>query len=364
MNYTAHQLPSRIITTNKHEYLWFSGTSYLGMPHHQGFREKFIKSFARYGTSWGSSRNNTVQLDIYEKAENSLAIFAKMQAALTVSSGMFAGQLAVNFLQKPDTQFFYAPKTHPALWNAPNLVLQDWEKGLSYSDWALKIPQKVRQSKCKNIVICADSVGSPYVEQFDFQWVSFLPKEKNITLLIDASHSLGVWDNLINDHIRPHKRTPILWTPTKNEHLKVIFTASLNKAMGMTGGVIFSEKEIIAEIQQTPMFAGASPMMPSLLDAFVQSLDYFEEQQQKLTENITYFNSLLSQNSFLDSIPNYPAYCTKQAGIHDFLKENDIMTACFPYPTVTDLPVTRLVVSALHYKGDLGKLANLVNTVA
>jgi 7-keto-8-aminopelargonate synthetase-like enzyme len=43
--------------------------------------------------------------------------------------------------------------------------------------------------------------------------------------------------------------------------------------------------------------------------------------------------------------------------MHEFLKENGIMTACFPYPTATDLPVTRLVVSALHLKEDLDKLA-------
>jgi 8-amino-7-oxononanoate synthase len=364
MNYTTNQLPSRIITANDQEYLWFSGTSYLGMPHHQGFRQSFIKSFARYGTSWGSSRNNTLRLDIYEKGEHELAKFAKMPAALTVSSGMWAGQLVVNFLQKPDTQFFYAPKTHPALWNAPDLVLEDWEKGLTYNEWSSKITSKVKKSKAQNIVICSDAVGSPYVEAFDFQWINELPKEKNITILIDASHSLGVWDNLIDDSVRLRKRIKISLTPTKKENLNVIFTASLNKAMGMTGGVIFSEKEIIAKIQQTPMFAGASPMMPSLLDTFVHSLHYIKEQQQKLSENIAYFNSLISQNSFLDSIPNYPAYCTNQEGTHEYLKGNGIMTACFPYPTATDLPVTRLVVSALHYKGDLGKLANLVNSVA
>jgi 8-amino-7-oxononanoate synthase len=361
MNYITQQLPSRIITTNQQEeYLWFSGTSYLGMPHHQGFRENFIKSFARYGTSWGSSRNNTIRLDIYEKAEYELAKFAKMPAALTVSSGMLAGQVAVNFLQKPDTQFFYAPKTHPALWNTPNLVLEEWEKGLSYPEWALKITAKVRKSKAQNIVICSDSIGSPYAEVFDFQWVNELPKEKKITILIDASHSLGVWDNLIDDDSRLRKRTQILLTPTKRENINVIFTASLNKAMGMTGGVIFSGKNILSEIQQSPMFAGASPMMPSLLDAFVNSLQYFKAQQQKLSENIAYFNSIIPQNSFLDSIPNYPAYCTNQEGVHGYLKENGIMTACFSYPMATDLPVTRLVISALHYKGDLGKLAGLV----
>ena len=312
------------------------------MPHHQGFRGNFAKALAQYGMSWGSSRNSNIRLDIYEKAEIELAKFANIPAALTVSSGMWAGQLVVNFLQKPNTKFFFAPKTHPALWNSSTLQLEDWEKGLSYSDWASKIVEKVQECTTENIVICSDSVGSPYVEAYDFQWINQLPVDKNITVVVDASHSFGM------------KTSP------QNVGVKFIITASLNKAMGMTGGVILSDPETVSSIRQSPMFAGASPMMPALLETFVNSLEYFTEQQQKLSENITYFNSLIPQNSFLDYIHNYPAYCTHQSGVHEYLKENGIMTACFPYPTSTDLPVTRLVISALHLEEDLKKLAELV----
>jgi 8-amino-7-oxononanoate synthase len=348
MNYTTQHLPSRTLTTNNQEYLWFSGTSYLGMPHHQGFRENFIKAFAQYGTSWGSSRNNTIRLEIYEKAEVELAKFAQMPAALTVSSGMLAGQLVCNFLQKPDTPFFYAPKTHPALWHSASLSLQDWEKGLTYDDWSLKIAEKVKETKAQNIVICTDSVGSPYVECFDFQWINDLPKEKNITIVIDASHSFGVNHSIIQSSNR------------RTVNHSIIITSSLNKAMGMTGGAIFAGSEIIAEIRKLPMFSGASPMMPALLETFVNSVDYFHEQRQKLMENIAYFNAQMPKNTFLDSIENYPAYCTHQSGVHEFLKENGIMTACFPYPTASDLPVTRLVISALHLKEDLDKLIEVL----
>jgi 7-keto-8-aminopelargonate synthetase-like enzyme len=346
MNYITNQLPSRIFTTNSQEYLWFSGTSYLGMPHHQGFRENFLRAFARYGTSWGSSRNNTVRLAIYEKAEIELAKFAQMPAALTTSSGMLAGQLVVNFLQKNDTKFFSAPKTHPALWNGSSIKSEDWEKGLTYSEWACQIVEKVSECTAENIVICSDSVGSPYVEAFDFQWINKLPTNKNIIIVIDASHSFGV--HHFNHSI------------AQSFNRSIIITSSLNKAMGMSGGVMFSDMETISSIRQSTMFVGASPMMPALLETFVNSLDYFTEQQQKLSKNIAYFNTIIPQNALLDSIKNYPAYCTHQSGVHEFLKENGIMTACFPYPTATDLPVTRLVVNALHLKEDLEKLAEVL----
>ncbi|MEY4539784.1 MAG: hypothetical protein RLZZ306_1541 [Bacteroidota bacterium] len=370
MNYITNQLPSRIFTTNHEEYLWFSGTSYLGMPHHQGFRDNFARALTQYGMSWGSSRNSNIRLDIYEKAEIELAKFANMPAALTVSSGMWAGQLVVNFLQKPNTKFFFAPKTHPALWDGETLQLEDWEKSLSYSQWASLIAEKIRDCTAKNIVICSDAVGSPYVEAFDFQWIEALPEDKNITVVVDASHSFGLSEfgfvGLMDLRI---KKTNVLNLLIPKIHksdeskFRLIITASLNKAMGMTGGVILSDSETVSSIRQSPMFAGASPMMPALLETFVNSLDYFTEQQQKLSENIAYFNLLIPQNSFLDSIENYPAYCTHQLGVHEYLKENGIMTACFPYPTVTDMPVTRLVISALHLDEDLEKLASLIGVL-
>ena len=343
MTYKTNQLPSRTITIENQEYLWFGGTSYLGMAHHQGFRENFAKALTQYGMSWGSSRNSNIRLDIYEKAEIELAKFANMPAALTTSSGMWAGQLVTHFLQQQNATFYYAPKTHPALWQSNSLTLRDWEIGLSYADWVKIIVEKIKESKDENIVICSDAVGSPYVEAFDFQWINDLPEDRNITVLVDASHSLGVNHSII-----------------QSLNHSIIVTASLNKALAMPGGVIFSDKETVAQIRQMPMFAGASPMMPTLLDAFVNSTDFYQEQQQKLSENIAYFNRLIPKNSFLDSIENYPAYCTYQEGFFDYLKKNGIMTGCFPYPTANDKPVTRLVISALHTKEDLEKVAGLL----
>ena len=342
MTYSTDHLPSRTITIDNQEYLWFSGTSYLGMAHHQGFRENFAQAIARYGTSWGSSRNNSVRLAIFEEAELALAKFADMPAALTTSSGMWAGQLVTHFFQQQNATFYYAPKTHPALWQGNFLYVRDWEKGLNYTDWTKIIVEKIKESNEENIVICSDSVGSPYAEFFDFQWITDLPKEKNITVVVDASHSLGIMNG------------------TQSHFTKVIITSSLNKALAIPGGVIFANQETISQIRSTPMFAGASPIMPALLDAFVNSVDFYHEQQQKLLENIQYFNRLIPKNNFLNSVENYPAYCTYQKGFFEYLKENCIMTACFPYPTANDKPVTRIVVSALHLKEDLEKLAELV----
>lgn len=340
MNYFTDTLPGRTLISNQQEYLWFSGTSYLGIPHHPQFRKNLVDAISRYGTSWGSSRNNTVQLSIYEKAEIELAGFAKMPAALTVSSGMRAGQLVIDFLKNEGNSFWFAPKTHPALWNGTVRPSKE-----SYQSWAETIGSKISDSPHENIVVCSDSVGSPYVEQFDFEWIKKLPVNKKITVVIDASHSLGI--NLPD---------------ISKDNIRLIITSSLNKAMGMPGGVIFSDKGLSAEIRQSPTFSGGSPMMPALLDAFVNSIEIFNEQRLKLFDNIRYFNSLIDKNSSLDAIENYPVYCTSHPELHDFLKQHGILTARFPYPAAEDSPVTRLALSALHSEEDLEKLASAIKS--
>ena len=106
------------------------------------------------------------------------------------------------------------------------MTLRDWEIGLSYEEWAKIIAQKIKESDDKDIVICSDAVGSPYVEAFDFQWINDLPENRNITVVVDASHILGIQS--LNHSI------------IQSLNHSIIVTASLNKALAMPGGVIFS----------------------------------------------------------------------------------------------------------------------------
>ena len=331
-------LPGRFIETGGQTYLWFSGTSYLGMPHQPDFQASFAENIYKFGMSWGSSRNNTIRLSVYEEAEIRLAQFFKKEAALTVSSGMMAGQLTQYFLQSQGYEFIYAPKTHPALWHQPNMNLSG-----DYSLWASQLTEKINQNLAQKIAIFSDLIGSPFVEKFDLSWMESLPQHKQIVVVIDASHGLGIMD-----------------LPQNSSNHQLLITSSLNKAMGMAGGLILGENKLINALKTSPIFAGASPMMPALLGTFLDYESGFIAQKQQLLTNIAHFQRQLI-SSKLAFVDNYPAYCTYQKGIHEYLTQNGIMTACFAYPKADDLPVTRLVISALHTIQDLDLVATLCN---
>ncbi len=113
-----NHLPSRILHIDGAEKLFFSGTAYFGMGHQTAFRAALLEGLAHYGTVFSVSRNNNLQLDVYDEAENWLQKSCGSEAALTVSSGMLAGQILLKtyLADIPDANFIVFPKTHPALW--------------------------------------------------------------------------------------------------------------------------------------------------------------------------------------------------------------------------------------------------------
>ena len=59
---TINELPSRIINYEGREYLFFSGTSYLGLAQNRQMQALLTEGVARYGLHFGASRNGNLQL--------------------------------------------------------------------------------------------------------------------------------------------------------------------------------------------------------------------------------------------------------------------------------------------------------------
>src|SRR5690606_16917516 len=124
-----HSAPSRLIRTADQQYLYFGGTSYLGISQDEEFKELFLEGIAQYGSNIGTSRGNNVQLDIFGIAETEAARRFDSPSALTVSSGYLAAQLVVRELSTFG-KMIYAPDTHPALWLSGKP-----ESSGKFSDW-------------------------------------------------------------------------------------------------------------------------------------------------------------------------------------------------------------------------------------
>ena len=344
-HYSIDHLPGRTIDLDGQEHLFFSGTSYLGIAQDPTFRALLAEGMVQYGTVFGSSRNGNLQLRIYEEAEEKLAAFARAEAALTLSSGMLAGQAVVNWLKGQGFGFMYGPNAHPAIWQEPNTRLPT----LSFENWTKQLPERVAAAATDHIVIALNSLDALFSVDYSFDWVNQLPDNQEITLLIDDSHGLGV--------VGP-EGSGIGSKIPKRPNVRLIVTASLAKAMGVPGGVIFADPATLNAIRRTAFFGACSPTPPAYLYAFCRAQGIYQSAFEKLLENIRRFENRVGNSDLFQHIPDYPVFYTGQDRLYSYLLSNRIFVYSFAYPSPADKPNTRIVINALHRPEDIEQLGD------
>ena len=340
----VNRFPDREITIHNKQYLYFGGTSYLGMSTHPVFQNTISNSIKKWGTSYGSSRSSNIKLSVYDKAEQLFAEQIGAEAAVTVSSGALAGKLVIDGLSKEgDKTFYHYPKTHPAVLNSKSLPL--------FIDDKLH-PNLLNHTK-EDIVITVDAVLSLEVNPTTFEFLNKISLQKRITLILDESHSLG----LVGKHGEG------IYDSISNQNLQQkIMISSLGKAIGLSGGIIAADKTFIDIIKNESIFISSSGMNPAYLDAYILSQDLFKQQREKLQENLEFLFKDLDLDSKFKYNINYPViYCNDET-IYKSLFENDIIITNFKYPTYKNL-MNRIVITANHTHEDLDKLKNYLNKV-
>ncbi|PSR56386.1 class I and II aminotransferase [Adhaeribacter arboris] len=341
------QLPGRTLITEEATYLYFSGTSYLGMARNENFQKILQECFIEYGTNYSSSRLSNVQLKIFAETEAYLAAWTHAEAALVVTSGLVAGQLLVKALPEAG-EFMYGPRTHPALWRTP----VDCYEG-DYHTWTQKLPEKIRASVSKKIIILTNSLDALWVQAYSFEWINELPGNKAITVIIDDSHGFGLTGK---NGAGVHTQLPKL-----PAHVQVAVISSFGKALGIPGGVILGNAAFIDQLKKSAFFGGGSPPVPAYLAAFLQAEELYQQAREKLQNNINQFTSTLQYSEQFQSFAGYPIFYTRQNNLYDWLLQQQILISHFAYPTPADLPITRLVLNSLHTPEDIQVLTQQIN---
>ncbi|GAB3747411.1 aminotransferase class I/II-fold pyridoxal phosphate-dependent enzyme [Spirosoma pomorum] len=345
-SFTIDHLPGRTITQGGKEYLFFSGTAYLGLQQNPAFQQLLLKGISRYGAAFGSSRNGNLQLAIYEVAETELArrISGPGTAALTVSSGMMAGQVVVQAFRARNATFVYAPCAHPALWHTPALLLPN----IPFADWTKQLPEQLGAiTSTAPIVILTNTIDALHSKHYSFDWVNDLPDNRPITLVVDDSHGLGV----LNGGRGIWPQLP------KRDNVELLVTGSLAKAMGLPGGAIFGQPDSLDRLRKTSFFGGSSPIPPAYLDAFLKAESLYREAFDKLQQNILLAEKLLNVTALFSQAKGYPVFFTEQDKLYPYLLEQGIFLYSFAYPTPQDPANTRIVISTFHELADIQQLA-------
>jgi 7-keto-8-aminopelargonate synthetase-like enzyme len=338
-------LPGRTLIMEGKEYLYFSGTSYLGMSRNEAFQKNLIEGMRLYGSNYSSSRISNLKLQIFEEAEAYLAQFTGAEAALTMSSGFLTGQMVVRLLENKG-RFLYAPRAHPALWRTQT----DFYDG-SFNTWVASLSETIGTSPENDFILITNSLDPLLAQPYDFSWVSSLPLHKQITLVVDDSHGFGVIEK---------EGAGIFSQLQQYTNIHLIVLSSLGKAFGIPGGVILADKQTIDQFKANPFFGGSSPVIPAYLYAFLHSKAIYQQELKKLLHNIQLFSSQLTTLPIFDYFSNYPVFYTQRHQLCAYLKNKGVLISSFPYPSPQDELITRVIISSLHTEEDIHKLAKLI----
>lgn len=345
MIYLDH-LPGRSFVHAGREFLYFGGTSYLGLNTDADFQALYINSIEKHGLNHGASRNSNIRLSIFGQAERSLAEWAGSPAAVTLSSGYLAGQLLRRHFASEGFTIFHHSSAHSALRIEGDRFFPNQEELSSeiMSFFALR--------KNGTAVLFLDSISFDQNNFPNFRWLKKLPLEKMI-LVVDDSHGIGV----IGEEGSGVYQTLVDLIPKE-----ILVTASLNKAPATQAGAIWGERERLEKLRQNPLYAGSSPPSPTALATLLAAREILSDRLQKLKRNTLFFVEQLEQPDYFDRCPGHPAFSFKDDRLNEILERNNIIITHFEYAGTVSSSLNRIVISAHHLKADIINLAKVVNT--
>lgn len=337
----VNQFPDRTITVNGEKHLYFGGTSYLGMATHTAFQQILTRNLLKWGSFYGSSRNSNIKLDIYPKFEDYFTNLTLTEDSLVVASGTLAGRLVIDCLLNEFDAFFHYPKTHPAILAQNSQPL--FKNGILHPN--------IKNGIEKKIIITVDAILSGEVTPTNFSFLDEIPKNTQVTLVIDESHTLG----LLGENVGG-----ISSTINHSIITRKIMVSSLGKALGLAGGIISSDKKFIQKIQKMTAFVSSSSANPAYLAAFLEARHIYKQQQTKLTDNLLFIDKHLKKHSTYNFNKLYPVIYTQNNTVFTELLANKIIITSFKYPTYKN-NMNRIVITANHTKEDLLQLLNVLN---
>ena len=343
MTHYTDSFPGREIIVKGKSYLYFGGTSYLGLQTNPDFQDLYIQNIRKYGTNYGASRKSNIRIAVFEKAEASLAAMVGSEACTTLSSGYLAGQLVAQHFDTEEFRCFYAPKSHSAIFQKETKPFETFKDLLS----------SVKESpRDKTSVVFLDSIDTLDSAYPNFDGLRSLPL-KEVILVVDDSHGIGIMGKRGGGAFQLIK---------KLKPKELIVCCSLGKGLGIQAGAIFGTKVRIDQLTNTDFFGGASPATPAALATFSEGHHIYKKQRELLKQNVDLF---LNKTQVFDSFrftQKHPAFIFENSELVDYLEENGVVITNFKYPNDEGVLMSRIVISAAHTKDDIELLSELLNS--
>ncbi|MEJ1223711.1 aminotransferase class I/II-fold pyridoxal phosphate-dependent enzyme [Sediminicola sp. 1XM1-17] len=344
MTHYIDRFPGRKIRVGKKNYLYFGGTSYLGLQTDARFQKLLINNIIKYGTNYGASRISNVRWSIYEKSENYLAHLVGSESCISLSSGYLAGQFVRQYFNNTSHKTFYTANSHAAL-QLPNDKVES-----SHETLKMAIEEHLHKTNAITPVVFLDSIDFSGRHYPHFNDLKTLPLDK-IIVVVDDSHGIGI----VGKNGRGVYKS-LLELGAK----ELVVCSSLGKGFGLQVGAVFGTTEMISSMRETDFYGGASPATPAHMATLLESGVLMEEKRMKLQKRIKQFKKRLPSHHGFSMMDGHPAFSFSDKVLTDYLEKQNIIVTNFSYPSEDSSTMSRIVISSAHKKNDIKKLTGLI----
>ena len=107
------------------------------------------------------------------------------------------------------------------------------------------------------------------------------------------------------------------------------------------------------KLRASAFYTGSTSIAPFLAHAFINGQNIYQQQREKLQENIQTFKQLVAGKTSIQSHNELPIFILPNQYDEAYFEAHKIIISSFPYPDPAGEIINRIVLSALHEKEDL-----------
>ncbi len=333
----------RWIDIDGRRYLFFAGTSYLGLQVHEEFIGRIVEGIRRYGVHYGGSLRFPYSGEVYGEVEQFFARWCGVEAALLCSSGTTAGLLTQRWCR--EYELCIALEAHPAQVScAPfHTVHMVEEEG--------EVVELVRRSAEDRVLVWTCSVYSSWGRKRGWAWLEALPQGRRYRIVVDDSHGIGVTG--------VEGRGVSSALKLDRGDVEMVWMFSLAKAFSVPGGIIAGSGSVVDSLRGTETWGGSSPPPGPYLYALVRSEGLIRRQYRKLCRLVERAEALLAGVPHRHEL-GYPVFWFEGEGLAEYLREREMIISSFRYPDERSELQQRVVIHAALEEEDVEKMAEAV----
>jgi len=257
------------------ELLSFASNDYLGLAHHPGIAAAARTALDEYGLGAGASHLLTGHHALHHQAEQALAAFVGLPAALLFSTGYMANLGVITALVGRDGAVFADRLNHASLVDA---ALLSRAEHVRYPHLDLDfLEAKLRGSKARTKLIATDAVFSMDGDLAPVPELLALAERHGAWLYLDDAHGFGVLGEGGRGIL---EQSGLL--PGAAGHPSLIYLATLGKAAGVAGAFVAASAAVIDWLvnrARTYIYTTAQP--PMLAAAVLASLQVIKGEPQR-----------------------------------------------------------------------------------